>query len=268
MQVNSKGTSPTSDYDELIVEGDVTGGTVNLNNGGDASVGGDVSNSVFELNAGGGNPSGTLRAGGAITAVANQGTKIPGLAGEPAFEARFPEDVGSALMNTSSSLTSLSGVGPTVSGNRATFNAAPTNGTTVYSFDFSLFDSISEIDLALNGANTVIMNVSGLGGTLADNFLGGPFDAAPHTLWNFSEAETLDFTRQFFGSVLAPNATATHTTSIEGTLAVMAATLRGEVHLQPYQGDLPQPIPLPAGLPLMAAGVGALALMRRLRRGA
>lgn len=260
MQVNSKGGTPPSQFDDLVVGNDVLGGTVNLNNTGNASVGNNVSNSVFELNGGG-----VLRSGGSITATANQGTKIPNLAGTPGFADRFPEDVENQLKNASASASGLSGSAPTVSGSRATFNAAPNSkGLSVYSFDFSLLDSVNEIDLQLNGAKNIIMNVTGLGGDLNDNFLAAPFAAAPKTLWNFSEATQLNFQNQFFGSVLAPFATATNITPIEGSLAVYMADLNGEVHLQPYVG----PVPLPAGLPLALTGVAAFAWLRRRRSAA
>lgn len=260
--INSRGKAPASDYDELVVRGNVTGGTVNLNNGGDATVGGKVANSTFELNG-----HGTLRAGGSITANANQGTKLANQAGAE-FEARFPDDVEGVLKSASADLSGLVGVAPTVSGNRAVFNASPdAYGTTVYTFDFSFFDLVNEIELADMGASTLIFNISGLGGTLSDNFLGGPFALASKAVWNFYEAENLAFTRQFFGSVLAPYAYVTNTTPIEGSVVAASASFRGEVHLQPFAGDVPTPapIPLPAGLPLLLGGLGLIGLVARRR---
>lgn len=259
-QVNIRTTSPVSAFDDLVVVGNVTGGNVNLNNGGNATVGGDVTNGVFELNG-----HGTLRVGGKLTAVANQGTKLTNqTVFDPNFADRFPMDVAAELASGSAWFSGLGGGAATVSGNRLVFDTASAGGETVYNIDFSVFSTISEIDLKLAGADSVVINVTGAGGEIADNFLGGPFAASSKVLWNFAEATSLDLKTQFFGSILAPLATVTNVTPIEGSLAARAAVLRGEMHLQPYE-PVPAPVPLPAGLPLILGGLVALGMVGRRR---
>ncbi len=261
-QVNSMGTAPASQFDHLVVVGNVTGGNLNLNNGGNATVGGDVTNSVFELNGGG-----TLRVGGSLTAVANQGTKLTGQAvADPNFSDRFPMNVAGALASGSAYFSGLGGSAATVSGNKLIFNQAASGGETVYNIDFSVFSGIGEIELDLAGADSVVINVTGTGGVLDDNFLGGPFAAASKVLWNFSEATSLELQRQFFGSILAPLANVTNATPIEGSLAAASAVLRGEMHLQPYDPPAPAPVPLPAALPMLLGGFAALGMIGRRRR--
>ena len=66
-----------------------------------------------------------------------------------------------------------------------------------------------------------------------------PLAAAPNVLWNFYEATSLVFDRQFIGSVLAPYANVTVSNSLEGTLVSSNATINGRIGLQPYAGSLP-----------------------------
>jgi len=59
--------------------------------------------------------------------------------------------------------------------------------------------------------------------------------------------------------------------STEGSVIAKSINLNnGELHYQPFAGDLPEPppvapIPLPAGLPLMILALGAMAMVRRAR---
>lgn len=259
-----------SSYDGLVVGGSVTGGGVTMENKSGATVGGNVANQNFELNGGG-----TLRAGGKITANANQGTKLSGQAGTAGFSDRFIDDIGGTVAKTSAGLATLKGQDAKVSGNKAVFNAAATNGTTVYSVDFGLFSKISEIELDRNGATTVVINVSGAGGKLSSNFLGNSMASARNVVWNFYEAKTLDFTTQFMGSVLAASANISNTTPIEGSVIAKSATYNGEVHLQTFAGTLPvfssqplgaTPVPVPAALPLLGSAIAGLAFIGRRRR--
>ncbi len=247
--------TPASAYAAVTVGGNISGGWKNLNGGGSAVVGGNAQN--VNLNGGG-----TLRAGGNVTNVNGGSVQQHQAVTIPNFEAQ--------LKASSAALAALSGVAPGTSGNRALFNGAtPTAGLSVYTTNLAFFSLINEILLALNGADTVIINVAGTSATLSDNFLGGPFAAATNVVWNFYEATSLTFATQFFGSVLAPYANVTLTSPIEGTLVANNVTLNGEMHLRPFAGTLPdQPmaVPAPAALPLFLAGLAGLAVVARRRR--
>ncbi|WP_051431889.1 choice-of-anchor A family protein [Rhodovibrio salinarum] len=250
--------APISTFDELIVGGNVSGGGFkNLNNGGDATVGGNVQNMNL-------NGNGTLNLGGAVTGTVHAGTVN-------ANQAVTIPDFQAALQKTSADLAGLAGVAPGLSGNRGLFNTAIPDGNdlAVYNVDTSFFDAINEIELGLNGATTVVINVTGTGAlTISDNFLGGPFALADNILWNFSDVTSLTFGTQFFGSVLAPNAAVTNTSPIEGSLIADSLVLNGEVHQQPFAGDLPTTRVLgPGTLVLFGGGLLALGAVGRRRHG-
>lgn len=261
MVFNMKSGAPPSTYAALTVGGSIAGAGVHLNSGGNAVVGGNVS--FLNMNG-----HGTAQVGG--TGTVQQGTTIYGPVTIPSFEA--------TLKDSSAALTLLAGAAPTVvNGNKALFGAAPVDGTTVYSLDLNFFSTVNEVELALNGADTVIINVSGKSATLADNFLGGSYAAAGKVLWNFFEAEYLTFDRQFIGSVLAPYAHVTVTNNnIEGALVARSASVGGELHLRPFTGSLPAAaptpdpvaVPAPAALPVFLAGLAGLAMVWRRRKAA
>lgn len=249
--------TPASGYDHLVVEGNVTGGQIQLNNSGNASVRGDVTNSWFELNG-----HGTLTAGGIITAPGNQGTRNPEQGGTE-FEARFPQDVASILTAASGQIRAWGGAASAITGTLLTLDAT---ASSVYALTISELNSITDIDLVGVGKdNPLTINVSGAAdGLFKANFRGIPNETGQFVLWNFFETGNLDLTTTLVGSILAPNAAVSNINSnIEGTLVARTATLRGEVHLQPFDGAV---IPLPAGLPLIASALAGLALLRTRRR--
>jgi choice-of-anchor A domain-containing protein len=250
-------TVPASAAPALTVGGNVSGGHKNINGGGNALVGGNVANMNM-------NGNGTLRAGGTVTGVNGNNVQQNQAVTIPSFEA--------TLKASSTALAALTGTAPGKNGNVGLFNAAtPSGGLAVYTTSFAYFSTINEIKLGLNGADTVIINVSGAGGKLQDNFLGGPFAAAKNVIWNFHEATTLTFERQFFGSVLAPFADVKISSPIEGTLVANSMKLNAEMHLAPFAGTLPgttpevTPVPAPAALPLLLVGLAGLAAVARRR---
>ncbi len=247
-----KSAAPSA-YAALTVGGSIKGGA-HVNNGGNAVVAGNVDT----LNM---NGKGTATVGG--TGTVQGGPVVRGVAEIPSFEA--------GLKESSAALAMLAGVQPTVvNKNKAVFDAAPTGGMTVYSLSLDFFSLVNEVQLSLNGADTVIINVAGKSATLADNFLGNAVAAAPNVLWNFYEATSLIFDRQFIGSVLAPYADVTVRNSVEGTLIANSATINGRVGSRPFAGDLPSAaataVPGPAALPVFLIGLGGLAAAYRLRR--
>ena len=260
--------APLSIYDELVVGGNI-GGNIKVNNGGDATIGGSGSG-VLEMNGGSpavGNRTATF--GGAYTGTFNQGTRLHNqLVDIP--------DFAPVLTAASLDLAALPGFAPTIqNGNKGVFDLAPdSTGLTVYDIadGAGFFGAINEISLSLAGADMVVVNVGGASLSIADNFLGGPFAAAPHIVWNFYEATSLILSTQFFGSVLAPLAMVTNTSAIEGTLVAGSLTQHAQIHLHAMIGTIPSSItsqvPEAGSLALAGLGLAGLAVAGRRRKAA
>lgn len=130
------------------------------------------------------------------------------------------------------------------------FNAVPdSNGVAVFHVSGAdLFgnNKVQQMDINLNGATSVIINVSGLSiGWNAGNFVGNFANDATRSivLWNFYEAQTLNFMsgRRLDGALLAPDAHLAFNGLMAGSVAVKSLEQFGEVHLPTYTGFLPAP---------------------------
>jgi len=130
----------------------------------------------------------------------------------------------------------------------AHFNVAQdlNNDLSVFSFSESLFfgnDKIQQYDINLGNQmpSSIIFNVAGK--NISDAFLGNAVGNMvseqwrDKIIWNFFEAESINLTKQFNGSLLAPLAHLENWNSIEGTVIVKSFTQRGEVHLSTYSGE-------------------------------
>ncbi len=247
-QIKAPAPSPTG-QPGLTVVGNVVGGTKNLNNGSGAIVGGNVS-SGFNLNG----AAQTVKVGGTISNTnVNQNTVQSGLAAStPDFSANLNQQktlLASSLTDLSHTLTKMDPNSTVaISGNRATFNAAPDKtGVAIFNITSDQLNSIGEIDFKLNGADTAIVNVSGKNILLNDNFLGGTNNLGEHVIWNFSEADTLNLTTAWGGSVLAPGAAATTGNYIQGSAVFGSLTQNGEMHVGTYKGGYTPPLSPPSG---------------------
>lgn len=261
-----------SEFAALMVGGDVTGGWKNVNGSGDAVIGG----SVGRMNMNGGK----AYIGGSVSGAVN-GQKQVGAS------VTIPDHFDETLRALSEELAALdpnSAIAFTnVSPNqKATFNAAP-DGDGLAVFDIAdgaaFFDSIGEIVFSLNGAETIVINVGGLDIDVAENFLGGiGAQIAGRAIWNFYEAVSLDFGREFFGSILAPYAQVQNMNALNGSIVAQSLTQRGAVRLPGFSGAIPQfasaetadavQAPEPAaGLALLLGGGLAVVALRRRRRG-
>ncbi len=235
----------------LYVVNNVNGG-VNVNaNGGSAYIGGSVFGNV---NANGG---GTLHTGSAVPAATQ-----PDIAGliASARDTLTTYSGQLAAMTADSSITQV--------GNKLIFEAAAgSDGVAVFDISgASLLNSASEFQFSLNGATSVVINVTGIGSNLlniAANFLGGVATTlASNTIWNFTDAENITIGKQFGGTILAALANLTTYGNIEGTVIAANLIQNAEIH---YNGPttVVATTPLPAALPLFGAALLAFGLMRR-----
>ena len=169
----------------------------------------------------------------------------------------------------------------TISGNTGTFNAQPgADGVAVFNISAADLNKINQIQFNANGADTVIVNVSGSAISLDDNFLGGTQNLGEHVIWNFPDAQTLSLTTAWGGSVLAPEAAATTSNYIQGSAVFGSLTQNGEMHVGTYDGTYDGPgdtptttptdsgtstVPEPGLVGMLALGLGVLAFARRRR---
>lgn len=128
----------------------------------------------------------------------------------------------------------------------------------------------NELNINLNGALSILINVSGTSVNLARNF-NAPEEFGARVIWNFYEATSLNIATRWVGSILAPLATVSNGNNIHGTLVAASFNQGGQVHQQAWAGTLPgtdpapAPIPLPAAGWMMLAGLASLAALRRRR---
>ncbi|MBS0191295.1 MAG: choice-of-anchor A family protein [Phycisphaerales bacterium] len=142
-----------------------------------------------------------------------------------------------------------------------TFNCvAGGSGIAVFSVNGnSLFQNnlVQQMSINMNGASTVVINVSGTNITYNGGNMVGGFTVANASkiIWNFYQATTLNIDRHFFGAILAPNATMSNSTAIEGSVFTSTFNQNGEVHLPNFGGNIPAPGALAlAGFGMVVAG--------------
>jgi choice-of-anchor A domain-containing protein len=281
------------------VGGNVTG-NANMNGGNyDILVGGNL----------GGNPTvnggNTLRVGGNVSGVLSMNGGTAQLGGTPgglnnnsgSYQSGLGASFASGLASTvtdkttqviadvkalSSTLAGLTVINPsTVTSNSQTLflNAVDGGGGfALFNLDSSVFGSLTKIDyLFADSTLPIIVNVTG-----AANLTFGLEPTGSNTsalnqqiIWNFVDATSLNITKLFHGSVLAPNATLYNHTPIEGSVVAKNFIQDGEVHLGTYNGNgsfltpPPAAVPEPASWAMMIAGLGSVgALLRRRTRAA
>lgn len=172
-------------------------------------------------------------------------------------------------------------------GNQKTLRYTGVESVAVFSLDGALlFSQNSNWSLDHGSAETVVINVSGdilvnAGGVNFNTGFGANAGVnnigAANILWNFHEAESIDFgSSRFNGSVLAAYADIRMWNDFDGSLAARSYQGAGQVHDYLFSGiDFPSTPPVavaePSALAILLAGLGVLALGRRrqeLRRAA
>ena len=245
----------------LTVVGNVDGSHKSIVGG--ANVGGTV-NSGFNLN--GANQ--TVRAGGDVKNTnVNGNTVIKNLnATNPAFGQGLA-DQSSALVLSMSELSKgyakLAATNAVVFANGgATFNAAPNAaGLAVFSLTGAQFNALNQINFNLNGADTVVVNVSGGAISNMANFNGNSA-LASRIIWNFADAQSFNNQRQMWGTVLAPQAAAQLLSAIDGSVVVKSMNQNAQIHLGVYSGNFDplgvRAVPEPQTWALLLMGFGML----------
>lgn len=229
-----------SDYDELVLGTATSGTQVRVLNSGSASFGG---------------------GGGYIDAKTKSSP------------AAAPENFGQVLNDFSADIAGTSAnatADKATLSNRISFNQSATGGTSVYAITAA--DLLNrEIALDLNGADNIFINVTGTGTfDLMSNFIGSS-GIADSVIWNFTGFSQINLYRSIWGQVLAANSNVFFSSDIEGTLFANNVTGQAQVHVHKLAYSQPEtpaatPVPLPAGLPLLLGGLGAIAMLRRRRR--
>ncbi|MFB0980665.1 MAG: choice-of-anchor A family protein [Alteromonadaceae bacterium] len=139
--------------------------------------------------------------------------------------------------------------------------------------DYAVFDisqwglftntKVQQIEMLVNNINSlagIVINVGGVNANWSNsgNKVGSVFTSLigrEKILWNFYEAQTIQLhTHSFMGSLLAPYATVTSATPIEGSLGVFSLLTTSEVHLPTSIIAAPQitSVPEPNSSTLMA----------------
>ena len=234
----------------------------------------------------------SFNANGLVVKVgaANSGSSFSGAA-SVTYNASFPAtktDMWNQITTLSAGLSGLvptSTALPTAGSNNAVINAVPgtVNGfanVAVIDITAALLGSYPSLSVALNGATTVIINVSG-NYAAQPNWQNG---AAwrNNVIWNFESATSVALgATGIQGTVLAPLAHVSNGTPIDGGLFAASYTGNGELHYKPFAGSTGLlnsfgsgggqqsnvSTPEPASLALLGAGAAALGLLRRRRTG-
>lgn len=221
-----------------------------------------------------GNPiqvdAGDFRHGGSVGRIVNTN----GVGGQTFLDG----GLGGLASSASSAMTSLSAHLLTLTADSSAAIPGPQPGPLVFNCNgggdgvavFSVVGSqvfsnnnVQQLELNVNGASAVVINVSGTNINFNQGNMVGNWNtlfARANVIWNFFEATNIVFDRAMNGAVLAPLANLRNNTVIEGSTFVGGTfTQRGEVHLPGYTGYVPAPGA--AGL----LGVAGLVAARRRR---
>lgn len=273
-QLNVGFNLPTSGGTVLAVRGDSDVSRISVSNG-DVYIGGHA-NGGFERSTNGG----AVYVGGAFSGNDNFGM-VHDNQGD--LSSHMPRVNFDDVESYSAALSGLTGQAYAGGGFNILDNAIPSEGTdwdaskvTVYNTSLSQLAS-GEFNTNLTGDRSMIINVSGTSGAYGLNALAS-HDISTRILWNFYEATDINVSTALIGSVLAPKATMSNFSgSTEGSVFAQAIEqTNGELHYQPFTGDLPTfnvPTVVPeigaeGAMAAMVLVLGSMAVMAGRRRAA
>jgi choice-of-anchor A domain-containing protein len=233
-------THPTASqpagYGALTVYGS-TSGNLNVNNGGSVYVGGSK---------------------GATVNFNGGGSYLPA-------PANTVGDFETALNAFSTSLSALTATGVLpAAGNNEVINAMPdSTGMAVFNITSAQLAAIPSYEMNLNGASTVIFNVSGALVNFSANDESGATGAG-NVIWNFYDATSVNLVSEIAGTVLAPLANVSNGSPIDGALVANSWTGSGELH--DYRFTDPTSVPEPASWTALLLGLGVIGWRLRTRQ--
>lgn len=173
--------------------------------------------------------SGSVRIGGKIgSSYLNMNGKgtVKSLAGFDALDLTDPKTLQASLQAASNHFAGLtSSSSYSVAHNTLTFTATPgSDGVAVFDVNAAALNNRNlNYALDIGSASSVVFNVTGdIPLSALGNFHGSFRDSASEILWNFKSAQdTLNFIdREWFGSILMPNASLTNQSAINGGVYV------------------------------------------------
>lgn len=255
------------------VGGDASGmilnGTGSVSVGGTAHVGGFNPSATRRVYYGMGVSGGQAQDAPYLTRDAALAAPGTGLAATIAMQtARLAEDLGAL----SSHLAGLGSIGTITSTATALDYSRAANGYAVFTMTAAAFqDQNADFDrlfTALPNGMTTIVNVLGTSLVQGGNINSTALNRS--VIWNFADATSIA-TKGWHGSILAPLATLTNGSAIEGSVAVKTFNMNGQVHLGTFAGTssiVTSAVPEPSSWMLMLAGFGlaGYALRRRAAR--
>jgi choice-of-anchor A domain-containing protein len=278
--------STTSDITgTLFASGDVSGNTFTL--GQDLSGYPASSYSLTVL----GNVSNQINVNAGSAFVNNGGNPIGGTLNFNEAGSKLYYDTSNTIQGTASTLFSqvnsatnaFTNMAATGNGafNGSTYNLTYTGtGVAVFNLNASVFNTQNlNINLSAfaGGATSVVINVTGLPSSFnfGNTNFEGELDAqyASKILWNFEGYNsTITTSREFYGSILAPDAILTNGNAIDGSVWVQSIDANGEIHyadgqyVVQYSGFDPLAVPEPPTIVLTGIGaIGAAVMMMKNR---
>lgn len=300
----SQGQGAASDRATVTVVGSFSGGNINNgSNGGNGKVGtpaglvagGSAGNINFNaqnaaVQVGGalanvnGSAGSVFEVGGAFTGNLN-GTTVfanKGGAWSADLQTELVAQRDQLVADLTALSTSLGALGTTAgsSYNNSDFNnavltgVAGADGFAVINIDAATFFNAGGISYNIAQGVTTIVNISGAGNYAWNmNPLGSQAAYNSQIIYNFLDAASLSTNRMVHGSILAPYATVSNSTPIEGTLVAKTFNQGGEVHLGNFAGNIsfgsPESpvggVPEPATWAMLIAGFGLVGLVSRRR---